>query len=275
MVARTTLLLLGVFTFLFNIADANQEENIIRAFNYLARYGYVGYAQTNNQDYGNNRAPDNGINEKDFNKALIDFQRFNGLNMTGELDEQTVKLMNTPRCGNRDIVRYNSPLRFSVFGRQFKWRQSRITYRISKYSRRSGLSQQQIRSQVAEAFRIWEDVTHLRFQRVERWANIEIRFDQIIDGKDNVLARTHTLGWHTEIIHARMSMDDGEPWAASYEWGKKDILPTLVHEIGHALGLDHSQNSNAIMYAYSSGQHNWKQPLQLHWDDIDGIQYLY
>ena len=34
----------------------------------------------------------------------MQFQAFAGLPQTGELDQKTVKLMNTPRCGVKDIV---------------------------------------------------------------------------------------------------------------------------------------------------------------------------
>merc|ERR1712088_1140782 len=36
--------------------------------------------------------------------AISDFQAFAGLEQTGELDEETVKMMHTPRCGVKDFV---------------------------------------------------------------------------------------------------------------------------------------------------------------------------
>jgi hypothetical protein len=44
-----------------------------------------------------------------------------------------------------------------------------------------------------------------------------------------------------------------------------------VHEAGHLLGLDHTPVTDAVMYAFSS-QCN---PLNLHPDDVDGINCIY
>lgn len=49
------------------------------------------------------------------------------------------------------------------------------------------------------------------------------------------------------------------------------VAVTLAHEIGHLLGLGHSQDLNALMYYNAS----LKTHLGLAQDDIDGITYLY
>ena len=48
------------------------------------------------------------------------------------------------------------------------------------------------------------------------------------------------------------------------------LLPVTVHEFGHALGLDHSQEESAIMYPIYSEHRT--SPQQ---DDIAGIQSIY
>merc|ERR1712002_706830 len=186
MQGRTSLLLLGVFIFLLNIAGAIQEENTTRALNYLVRFGYI---QTESQDYGNN--PDlDYANQKNYLKdGLINFQSFNGLNTTGELDEDTIS--HNPAVA-----------RFATYGPGKKWRQKTLTYRITKYSEKSGISRQDIRKPVREAFDEWERVSPLRFIEVSTGCeNIDIRYEskghirafrhKSFDGRGKVVAHAY------------------------------------------------------------------------------------
>ena len=51
-----------------------------------------------------------------------------------------------------------------------------------------------------------------------------------------------------------------------------DLLYVAIHELGHSLGLGHSDVSGSIM----AGQYPGYMPdVQLHPDDIAGIQYIY
>ena len=60
---------------------------------YLAKFGYLKTGTS-----GKTAAL------QSLDSAISDFQAFAGLEQTGELDEETVKMMHTPRCGVKDFV---------------------------------------------------------------------------------------------------------------------------------------------------------------------------
>lgn len=49
------------------------------------------------------------------------------------------------------------------------------------------------------------------------------------------------------------------------------VQVVIAHEVGHVLGLGHSENTNALMY-YDASK---KEQLSLSQDDMDGLVYLY
>lgn len=57
---------------------------------------------------------------------------------------------------------------------------------------------------------------------------------------------------HTGVWQADLIFDPREPWAKTFwqrAFGKGDCLRTYAaHEIGHALGLDHSDDPDSIMF---------------------------
>ena len=69
-------------------------------------------------------------------------------------------------------------------------------------------------------------------------------------------------------------LDNTETWFdSSSETGTSgafDLFTVLLHELGHALGLEHSLDTSSVMYANYTGAHR-----TLSTDDIAGITYLY
>lgn len=78
-----------------------------------------------------------------------------------------------------------------------------------------------------------------------------------------------------EIIDADILFSKAFKWSVDVngEEGKADLQSIATHEIGHLLGLDHPNNSDATMYWSALEGEIHKRTLAA--DDIQGICYLY
>ena len=148
-----------------------------------------------------------------------------------------------------------------------KWDSKDLSYKVTKYS--IGLSRGAVDETTARAFKVWEDATCFNFTRQDVGnVDIEISFDgdYSFDGEVDALAHAF-LPKDGGNIH----VDDRVDWSVNSTQGTS-LLMTLTHEIGHSLGLDHSEEKNAIMWHSYQG---YDPNLSLHDDDIRGIQELY
>lgn len=84
-------------------------------------------------------------------------------------------------------------------------------------------------------------------------------------------------GYGGTLAHAfypedgRIHFDESEKFTLNSGSGT-NLLWVAVHEIGHVLGLDHTNVKGAIMHPIYSDD---IQEVKLHSDDIAGMQYLY
>ncbi|RXG51136.1 Matrix metalloproteinase-14 [Armadillidium vulgare] len=207
--------------------------------------------------------------------AIMEFQAFAGLNITGDLDEETIFMMNMPRCGVKDKIGYGANARrkkrYALQGS--RWRVRRLTYKITRYP--LSLSKNEVESDVRKAFKVWEDVTDLQFVYLTNSSkpHIEIRFESgehgdgdPFDGPGGTLAHAYF-----PIYGGDVHFDSSEAWTVKTYKGT-NLFQVAAHEFGHSLGLSHSDNKAALMAAFYRG---FEPNFKLHSDDIKAIQSLY
>ncbi|XP_061916490.1 collagenase 3-like [Entelurus aequoreus] len=224
---------------------------------YLSQfYGNVGIGNTSCLFRGN------------FSEDLEDMQSFFGLEVKGVLNQETLAVMKAPRCGVSDIGRYGH------FAGEPKWKKRLITYRITQYT--PDLNQRQVDETIAQAFQLYSDVIPLDFKQISSdTADIMIVFKgghhgdlYPFDGVGKVVAHANSPG---RKLGGDIHFDDDEQW--TLDQTGVNLLLVAAHELGHALGLDHSRDRSALMFpTYQFVNTNgYKLPD----DDIRDIQALY
>ncbi|XP_068935770.1 stromelysin-1-like [Petaurus breviceps papuanus] len=200
---------------------------------------------------------------------IQEMQRFLGLQVTGNLDDDTMEMMKKPRCGFPDVSS------FGFFPYMPKWRKNEVTYRIVNYT--TDMKQSDIDTAVERALKVWSDVTPLTFTRLlEGEADIMISFavkdhgDFLpFDGPGGVLGHAYPPGPN---INGDVHLDDDEKWTENKNG--VNLFLAVAHEFGHSLGLLHSSDTRALMYPLYNTNTDLSKSL-LSQDDIDGIQSLY
>ncbi|XP_028398595.1 72 kDa type IV collagenase-like [Dendronephthya gigantea] len=240
------------------------------AVNYLTRLGYLSMPDPRAGRLRSNAELREGIKM---------FQLYTGLPMTGVVDKKTMEMMAKPRCGMPDFGRTDSTKRRRRYAVQGTiWQKKELTY-MNDGRPRNSISETEVEQQVDKAFAEWERVSTLKFiKSKDKESDILLRFESGMhddgypfDGPGGTLA--HGFYPHDNTgLAGDVHFDDDETWILKKGDIGTDFYWTALHEIGHALGLDHSNYQNAVMYPFYTG---FKDNLQLNEDDVKGIRYLY
>ncbi|CAL4065532.1 unnamed protein product, partial [Meganyctiphanes norvegica] len=257
---------------------------------YLMQYGYL---PMSDMETGNLRT------ETQLRDAIRTMQRFGHIPVTGHLDTATKELMKRPRCSLPDLLPedWNRSTDHGGRAKRFvkqgsRWSRSNLTWGIAAYPSQmrdktgnvEHLSSWEIQREFRLATEVWGRASRLEFIELEKSpqaADIIIEFKNgyhgdgyPFDGKGRTLAHAFYPG---SGIGGDMHFDDEEPWvqhkdSSNTSWERVSLFITAAHELGHALGLYHSDVEGALMSPYLI---KFPPSFTLPEDDVRGIQELY
>lgn len=218
------------------------------ALQYLEAFGYLAQLL--------DATPD--LKAADLIRAVKQFQTFFGLRPTGVVCAKVVRAMEAPRCGCPDIDRphltQHRGLRAWARAMLPAWRKRSLTYAITDYV--PGLKHEDVDAVVAHAFAAWTQYGNLEVAPVRDAQGADIVLSTGSGPRSNFDGPGGTLAWaylpDGNDQPLLMKFDLGETWVLNPAERGILLMNVCCHELGHALGLEHSRIPSALMAPYYS-----------------------
>lgn len=276
------------------VLPGERGQAVLAVYEYLRQFGYFPNRALEKQyPYWVAMVPDEPPNPSSYGPELEEgvsaYQKFMGLPVTGRVDERTLELMKTPRCGHpeNEFAALDPDDKWALFN-GVKWNKSTVTYRLGASTDGNGLTTSSMQTALDAVLGIWQGVTNLTLSRITSGTpDTEVRWwkrgtppsgaSWIAGGNQVDFGLSTALG--TAWGQTRLGLNTEQVWASTLTPGKFDIQTTLLHEVGHTLGLDHSSmqlgvfpnGTQAVMHpSQSSGSRTLPQP-----DDLQAVSALY
>ncbi len=210
-------------------------------------------------------------------KALRSYQRTNGLKPTGVMDIPTTLAVQMPRCGTPDLPKDgDGPVAgFSLRGCSYQGQFRTLTYAFVNGTADIPLDNERVA--VRKAFATWQNQISIDFVEVAPTNNPNFTIGWFtgvhgdgspFDGVGNTLAHAFYPPPCGGPNFGKLHFDDAETWTLN--GSNFDTETVALHEIGHLLGLNHSEVVGSVMFPSYGGQR-----VALTQDDIDGVHAMY